>query len=125
MGSACGRSSIFVFLRVSGSEVLLRPLTPRIVDPNQEANQSEQRHPTEQRADGGNPRRQTEPNRQPHTDCTPEVTVRPIDSEKLAASSLQANENLRRYRAPLGRATGLDNEAIDADLARQYGDATP
>jgi hypothetical protein len=38
--------------------------------------------------------------------------------EEIAA----ANARLRACRQDLGRAWGTDNEAIDADLAREYGD---
>ncbi len=35
----------------------------------------------------------------------------------------QANARLRQFRVTTGRATGIDNEEIDADLAREYGDS--
>ncbi len=33
-----------------------------------------------------------------------------------------ANARLRQFTVSLGHATGIDNEGIDADLAREYGD---
>jgi hypothetical protein len=52
-----------------------------------------------------------------------EVTVRPVGGEAAISASAReaANERLRRHRVSLGDATGTDNEAIDADLARVYG----
>ncbi len=51
-----------------------------------------------------------------------EVTIRPVTDATAATSVKLANENLRRCRVSLGHATGIDNEGIDADLARAYGD---
>jgi hypothetical protein len=52
-----------------------------------------------------------------------EVTVKPVGSAEIISPSARtaANERLRRHRVSLGHATGTDNEAIDADLARVYG----
>ena len=49
-----------------------------------------------------------------------EVTIRPAINAAAATSVNSANESLRRCRVSLGRATGIDNEGIDADLARAY-----
>ena len=54
-----------------------------------------------------------------------EVTVRPVAIAKAATSATDANKAVRASRVSLGRAIGIDNEAIDADLARQYEEATP
>ena len=35
----------------------------------------------------------------------------------------EKREFLRKYAVSTGQATGLDNEQIDADLAREYGDS--
>jgi hypothetical protein len=51
-----------------------------------------------------------------------EVTIKPVTSATAPTSVDLANDNLHRSRASLGRATGIDNEGIDADLARAYGD---
>lgn len=58
--------------------------------------------------------------------------ITPADwiAEKLPKSSLvvsaeerqRANLRLRQHIVSLGHATGADNEGIDADLAREYGD---
>jgi hypothetical protein len=40
------------------------------------------------------------------------------DAEEIA----QANARLREHMVDLGHAVGCDNEQIDADLAREYGD---
>ena len=54
-----------------------------------------------------------------------EVTVKPAANAASAKSSREAaNERLRRHRSSLGQATGTDNEAIDADLARSYDDSS-
>jgi hypothetical protein len=52
-----------------------------------------------------------------------EVTIRPVAGDQTVSSAARAaaNERLRQHRVSLGRATGIDNEAIDADLARLYG----
>jgi hypothetical protein len=53
-----------------------------------------------------------------------EVVVRSVeDSAKPSVRQVKAaNAALPLGRASLGYATGADNEAIDADLAREYGD---
>ena len=53
-----------------------------------------------------------------------EVTIRPATNAMAATSVTLANESLRRCRVSLGRATGIDNEGIDADLARAYGNGS-
>jgi hypothetical protein len=55
---------------------------------------------------------------------TVQVTVKPVaqGSETPEPSRVAANERLRQCRVSLGRATGTDNEQIDADLARVYED---
>ena len=57
---------------------------------------------------------------------TLEVTVKPATLETATSSPSRdaANARLRRCRVSLGHATGIDNDAIDADLARVYGDPT-
>jgi len=52
-----------------------------------------------------------------------EVTVKPAASEAAITEAVRnaANERLRQHRVSLGHETGIDNQAIDADLARQYG----
>ena len=50
-----------------------------------------------------------------------EVTVKPVRVMTPAAREA-VNARLRQHRVSLGRATGIDNEGIDADLARTYGD---
>lgn len=49
----------------------------------------------------------------PTTNPRPEPTHEEIDA---------ANARLRQIMVDLGYATGTDNESIDADLAREYGD---
>jgi hypothetical protein len=49
-----------------------------------------------------------------------EVTVKPVKTESTMSRDA-ANARLRRLRVSLGHATGTDNESIDADLARAYG----
>ena len=53
---------------------------------------------------------------------TLEVTVKPVAprSETPEQARLAANARLRQCRVSLGHATGIDNEQIDADLARVY-----
>ena len=55
---------------------------------------------------------------------TLEVTIKPVrgatGTSPLAREA--ANARLRQHRVSLGRATGTDNEGIDADLARVHGD---
>ncbi len=53
-----------------------------------------------------------------------EVTVRLLGEETPIEQAPReaANARLRQHRVRLGYATGTDNEAIDADLARGYGD---
>jgi hypothetical protein len=53
-----------------------------------------------------------------------EVTIKPVTDASAPSSLDLANENLRRCRVSLGRATGIDNEDIDAELARAYGNGT-
>ena len=53
-----------------------------------------------------------------------EVTIRPVTSATTATAVNSANESLRRCRVSLGRATGIDNDGIDADLARAYGNGS-
>jgi hypothetical protein len=53
-----------------------------------------------------------------------EVTIKPVTNATAPISVDLANESLRRSRVSLGRATGIDNEGIDADLARAYGDGS-
>lgn len=53
---------------------------------------------------------------------TLEVTIRPVACDAAASSRDAANARLRQCRVTLGHATGIDNEGIDADLARIYGD---
>ena len=53
-----------------------------------------------------------------------EVTIRPATNATAGTSVTLANESLRRCRVSLGRATGIDNEGIDADLARAYGNGS-
>jgi hypothetical protein len=52
-----------------------------------------------------------------------EVIVTPVEAEAAVPQAARdaANQRLRRHRVSLGHATGTDNEAIDADLARSYG----
>jgi hypothetical protein len=50
-----------------------------------------------------------------------EITIRPVTNATTATSVNLANESMRRCRVSLGHATGIDNEGIDADLARAYG----
>jgi hypothetical protein len=52
-----------------------------------------------------------------------EVIVKPVgDASTLSdATRAAANERLRQHRVSLGHATGTENEAIDADLARVFG----
>jgi hypothetical protein len=52
-----------------------------------------------------------------------EVIVKPVETETTVTQAARdaANQHLRRHRVSLGRATGTNNEAIDADLARAYG----
>lgn len=49
-----------------------------------------------------------------------------VEVEEPTASTdeeiAQADARLLRHKVHLGYATGLDNESIDADLAREYGD---
>lgn len=53
-----------------------------------------------------------------------EVTVKLIGRATASAPSSRdaANARLRQCRVSIGRVTGIDNEGIDADLARIYGD---
>ena len=53
-----------------------------------------------------------------------EVTIRPATNAMAATSVTLANESLRRCRVSVGYATGIDNEGIDADLARAYGNGS-
>lgn len=48
---------------------------------------------------------------------------RPKSEQPDAAQRQAARERLRRHAGAvsLGRATGADNDSIDADLAREYG----
>ena len=50
-----------------------------------------------------------------------EVVVRAIEAEPSAKAVKAANAALRLGRVSLGYPTGVDNEGIDADLAREYG----
>ena len=52
-----------------------------------------------------------------------EVSVTPVVSGAAIAPAAReaANLRLRQCRVALGRAMGVDNNAIDADLARAYG----
>jgi hypothetical protein len=52
-----------------------------------------------------------------------EVILKPIGQSATVSEPARAaaNARLRQHRVSLGRATGTDNEAIDADLARVYG----
>ena len=52
---------------------------------------------------------------------TLQVTVTPVVSSRALASVAAANALLRKCRVSLRQATGTDNQAIDADLARVYG----
>ena len=57
-----------------------------------------------------------------------EVVVKPLARAATVSQAERdaANERLRQHRVSLGHATGTDNEAIDADLARVYGaDSNP
>jgi hypothetical protein len=51
-----------------------------------------------------------------------EVTVKTVEpkSGSGAADRAAANARLRACRESTGRSTGIDNEGIDADLAREY-----
>ena len=49
-----------------------------------------------------------------------EVTVKPAAAAPTLSRDA-ANARLRQQRVALGHATGTDNESIDADLARVYG----
>jgi hypothetical protein len=51
------------------------------------------------------------------------VIVAPIKELAILSTAARdaANARLRQHRVSLGHATGTDNEAIDADLAREYG----
>jgi hypothetical protein len=53
-----------------------------------------------------------------------EVPLRPVSSPIAPSTAARdtANARLRQHRVSLGHATGIDNESIDADLARLYGD---
>jgi hypothetical protein len=57
---------------------------------------------------------------------TLEVTIKPVPGgDGLSRTTREtANAGLRRHRVSLGRATGTNNEGIDADLARAYGDSS-
>ena len=52
-----------------------------------------------------------------------EVTVKPIETKPTVSAEERAaaNARLRACRVSTGRPTGTDNEGIDADLAREYG----
>lgn len=50
-----------------------------------------------------------------------EVTVRTLPPSATPDSLARANENLSACRVSTGRPTGIDNAAIDANLARVYG----
>ena len=50
-----------------------------------------------------------------------EVTIRPLPAAKATPAVDAANQRIRHCRVSLGRATGIDNNDIDADLARAYG----
>ena len=50
-----------------------------------------------------------------------EVVVRAVETKPSADAVQAANAALRRGRVWLGHPTGVDNEAIDADLAKEYG----
>ena len=52
-----------------------------------------------------------------------EVTLRPATEIAPRTSAESANDRLRQCRVSTGGATGIDNESIDADLARAYGNA--
>ena len=54
-----------------------------------------------------------------------EVTIRTLPKATGLTPVDSANESLRRCRAALGHATGIDNDGIDADLARGYADGNP
>jgi hypothetical protein len=53
-----------------------------------------------------------------------EVTVRQVRGETAVPVSAReaANARLREHRVSLGRPTGTNNEGINADLGRAYGD---
>lgn len=55
---------------------------------------------------------------------TLQVTVKPVLplGTSAALSRDAANARLRKSRVCVGEATGIDNEQIDADLARAYRD---
>ena len=53
-----------------------------------------------------------------------EVTIRPATNAMAGTSVTLANESLRRCRVSVGHATGIENEGIDADLARAYGNGS-
>lgn len=54
-----------------------------------------------------------------------EVIVKPIREPASPPSARHAaNERLRQHRVSLGRPTGIDNQGIDADLARVYADSS-
>jgi len=50
-----------------------------------------------------------------------EVTIRPAIEIAPRTSAALANDRLRQCRVKAGAPTGIDNEGIDADLARLYG----
>ena len=52
------------------------------------------------------------------------VTATNATNATAATSVNMANESLRGCRVSLGRATGIDNEGIDADLTRAYGNGS-
>jgi hypothetical protein len=51
-----------------------------------------------------------------------EVTIRPVSRETEITEVVRkaANDRLREHRVSIGHATGIDNQSIDADLARLY-----
>jgi len=53
-----------------------------------------------------------------------EVTIRAATQPATRTSTASANDRLRRCRVSTGGATGIDNESIDAELARIYGRGT-
>ena len=54
-----------------------------------------------------------------------EVTIRTLPKATGLTPVDSANAMLRQCRVALGRVTGIDNDAIDADLARQYAGGNP
>ena len=53
----------------------------------------------------------------------PAEEERAAKPEPTEEEIMAVNARLRRHIVLLGYATGLDNESIDADLAKEYGDS--